>query len=117
MPDKMSPRVACMKVTRDSDKTMLDPGRYVGERGSVHRTGKARRRGTMMVDGLYAQSVIREREEEVRTLDLLQAWGSPIREPLRVRLGKRLVTLGRWLQGAEALPPAACPAGAQGDSC
>jgi len=69
-----------------------------------------------MVDELYAQSVIREREEEVRTLDLLQAWGSPIREPLRVRLGKRLVALGRWLQGAEALTPAACPASGQGDS-
>jgi hypothetical protein len=113
----MKPRLDCLKVTPDYGRAMLDLERYIGECGKVRRPGKTWRRGTMLVDELYAQSVIREREKEVRTLDLLRAWGSPIREPLRVRLGKRLVTLGRWLQGAEALPPATCTASAHGDSC
>jgi len=49
----------------------------------------------MSIEELYLPSVIRERDEEIRTLDLLQAGG----EPLRTRIGARLVRLGNWLQG------------------
>ncbi len=55
---------------------------------------------------LYEQEtrfLIRDQDDDTRrTLDLLQAWGPPAREPLRMRAGRALVRLGRRLQGSAA---------------
>jgi hypothetical protein len=63
----------------------------------------------MNIEELYVQSVIRERDEEIRVLDLLQAWGKPLRAPLRARIGARLVRLGNWLQGGGVPSAPPCP--------
>ena len=45
--------------------------------------------------------VIRDQDgDAIRPLDLLQAWGAPLRPPIRARVGTRLVRLGLWIQGA-----------------
>jgi hypothetical protein len=38
----------------------------------------------------------------IRPLDLLQAWGPPAHPPLRVRIGRAMVSLGEWVQGKTA---------------
>jgi hypothetical protein len=63
----------------------------------------------MTIEELYLQSVIRERDEDVRKLDLLQAWGEPLRPPLRTRIGAGLVRLGTWLQGGGVPSAPPCP--------
>ena len=63
----------------------------------------------MSIEELYVQSVIRERDEESRALDLLQAWGGPLRTPLRARIGAGLVRLGNWLQGGGVPSAPPCP--------
>jgi hypothetical protein len=48
--------------------------------------------------------LVRDQDWETRrTLDLLQGWGSAGREPLRSRLGRALVALGRALQKGEPI--------------
>ena len=59
----------------------------------------------MSIEELYVQYVIREHDEEIRVLDLLQAWG----EPLRARIGGKLVRLGNWLQGDGVASAPPCP--------
>jgi hypothetical protein len=48
--------------------------------------------------------LVRDQDWETRrTRDLLQGWGSAGREPLRSRLGRALVALGRALQKGEPI--------------
>jgi hypothetical protein len=63
----------------------------------------------MSSEELYVRSVIREHDEEIRGLDLLQAWGEPIRTPMRARIGARLVRQGNWLQGGGVPSSPPCP--------
>jgi len=50
------------------------------------------------MDELYAKFPIRDQDVEVRrTLDVLQAWGAPAREPLGARLRHGLVVVANWL--------------------
>ena len=50
--------------------------------------------------------LIRDQDDDTpRTLDLLQAWGPPLRPPLRARAARLLIRLANWLY----TPPA--PAG------
>ena len=58
-----------------------------------------------MEKGVYEEFVIRDQDgDTVQPLDLLQGWGRPGRERLRVRLGRALVTLGRLLTGEKSDP-------------
>ncbi len=58
-----------------------------------------------MEKGVYEEFVIRDQDgDAVQTLDLLQAWGRPGQEPLRVRLGRALVSVGRSLAGEKSDP-------------
>jgi hypothetical protein len=55
--------------------------------------------------GVYEEFVIRDQDRDaVQTLDLLQGWGRQGQEPLRVRLGRALVSVGRSLTGEKADP-------------
>ena len=68
----------------------------------------------MSIEELYVQYVIREHDEEIRVLDLLQAWGEPLRAPLRARIGGKLVRLGNWLQGDGVASAPPCPSASRG---
>lgn len=49
--------------------------------------------------------VIRDQNgDTVRPLDLLQAWGPPLRPPLRARVARLLIRIANWLY-APATPP------------
>jgi len=41
--------------------------------------------------------LIRDQDEGIRPLDLLQAWGPPLRAPLRVRVARLLHRIASWL--------------------
>lgn len=58
-----------------------------------------------MERGVYEEFVIRDQDRDaVQTLDLLQGWGRQGQEPLRVRLGRALVSVGRSLTGEKSDP-------------
>ncbi len=57
----------------------------------------------------YAHYVIRDQDDGPRTLDLLQGWGPPLREPLRMRLCAALSLLGRKLMEPRVSAPCASP--------
>jgi hypothetical protein len=47
----------------------------------------------------YSKYLIRDQDGKTRrTLDLLQGWGLPVRESIRSRLGRALMTVGNALQ-------------------
>jgi hypothetical protein len=51
------------------------------------------------MDELYKDFPIRDQDTDVRlTLDLLQAWAAPAREPLGRRLRLGFVAVANWLQ-------------------
>lgn len=51
------------------------------------------------MDGLYNAFLIRDQDTDLRrTLDLLQAWGAPAREPLMDRLRRRFAAVANRLQ-------------------
>jgi hypothetical protein len=55
----------------------------------------------------YSKYLIRDQDGETRrTLDLLQGWGLPVRESIRSRLGRALMTVRERLrQGKPARRP------------
>ena len=57
-----------------------------------------------MMEDNSPRYLIRDQDEGVRPLDLLQAWGPPLRPPLRVRLARLLHRIAAWLdtQGESA---------------
>lgn len=50
-----------------------------------------------MIEDNGPRYVIRDQDEGIRPLDLLQAWGPPLRPPLRVRLARLLHRIAAWL--------------------
>jgi hypothetical protein len=79
------------------------------DRGPDGHANDAWEEETMSIEELYVHSVIREHDEEIRVLDLLQAWGEPLHTPLRARIGAGFVRLGKWLQGGGVLSSPQCP--------
>ena len=58
-----------------------------------------------MDKGVYEEFVIRDQDRDaVQPLDLLQGWKRQGQEPLRVRLGRALVVVGRSLTGEKSDP-------------
>jgi hypothetical protein len=50
------------------------------------------------INEIYRNFPIRDQDTDVRRVsDLLQAWGAPTREPLRVRVRRSLRQLAAWL--------------------
>jgi hypothetical protein len=50
------------------------------------------------INEVYRNFPIRDQDADVRRVsDLLQAWGAPAREPLRVRVRRSLRQLAAWL--------------------
>ncbi len=59
---------------------------------------------------IYRDFPIRDHDAgDVRTLDLLQAWGPPMREAFRVRLRRGLKVVAGWLRTGRRLSDAAQP--------
>lgn len=58
------------------------------------------------MDGVdYSGYPVRDQASNLpATLDLLQAWGPPLREPLRLRLGRALSRVVRRLRAAVTMP-------------
>ena len=50
-----------------------------------------------MMDVNSPRYLIRDQDEGIRPLDLLQAWGPPLRPPLRVQLARLLYRIAAWL--------------------